>query len=98
MVPRDGEKQLANGKPPRTVLVTGGRGNLGQKLVAHLETCDWCETIIALDSKPPESGEARHGKVQSIAADLADANDGAWIEPVGQADAIMHFAAVTPYP
>ena len=50
MVPRDEEKQLANGKPPGTVLVTGGRGNLGQKLVAHLETCDWCETIIAIDS------------------------------------------------
>ena len=89
---------MANGKPPRTVLVTGGRGNLGQKLVAHLETCDWCETIIAIDSTPVDSDKAQRGKVWSIAADLADANDGAWIEPVGRADAIVHLAAVTPYP
>ena len=37
--------------PVRSVLVTGAGGNLGQKLITHLLTRDWCERIVALTAR-----------------------------------------------
>lgn len=79
---------------PRTVLITGGGGNLGRKLTAHLEEARWCERIIVLDRTPVEA----RGKVVSVLADIGDSRDARWIDAVGQSDGIVHLAADNPYP
>lgn len=85
-------------KRPRTVLVTGAGGNLGRKIVAHLATKDWCNTIIGIDRGGIDETKALSGKVEVVTADLRDPYDNGWIEAVGRADAIVHFAAQNPYP
>lgn len=76
------------------VLITGAAGNLGGKLTSHLQSADWCSTIVGIDPKP--QGES--GKLRAIVADLRDAQDRRWTDEVVQADAIVHFAAQNPWP
>ena len=54
----------------------------------------WCSAIIGIDPKPLVDS----GKFHAIAADLRDPHDQRWIAPVGQADAVVHFAAQNPWP
>lgn len=76
------------------IVITGAGGNLGQKLIAHLNSLDWCEAIVGIDVRPfPEFGKARF-----VEADLADAGDARWQEEVTRADAVAHFAAENPFP
>lgn len=71
------------------VIITGAGGNLGGKLIEHLQAADWCSSIIGIDPRPLTS----QGKFRAIEADLRDARDSRWIEPVESADAVVHFAA-----
>ncbi|MDB5538616.1 MAG: hypothetical protein JWQ89_343 [Devosia sp.] len=76
------------------VVITGGAGNLGTKLRAHLEKADWVEEIVAIDVKPFEAG----AKTRAVIADLADPYDQRWREPVQAADGIVHYASANPAP
>ncbi|UJW86397.1 NAD-dependent epimerase/dehydratase family protein [Devosia sp. SL43] len=76
------------------VLVTGAAGNLGSKLISHLQDADWCSGITGIDPKPMESA----GKLRAIVGDLRDPTDKRWTAVVGEADAIVHFAAQNPWP
>lgn len=77
-----------------TILITGGSGNLGTKLAAYLSPLDWVRDIVLLDVTPPPALPA---KTRFVASDL-DRPQGRWREAVADADAIVHFAAVNPYP
>ncbi len=79
---------------PRTVLITGGAGNLGTKLAAHLSMQAWCERIILCDVVAPR---AVPPKAEALQSDLLDPAGG-WREAAQVADAVVHFAAVNPYP
>ena len=76
------------------VVITGAGGNLGSKLTAHLQSAQWCSAITGIDPKPL----ADSGKFSAVSADLRDPHDRRWIEPVQQADAVVHFAAQNPEP
>lgn len=76
------------------VLITGAAGNLGSKLIAHLQSADWCSAIVGIDPRPLTGG----GKLRAIVADLRDANDRRRTDAVEGADAIVHFAAQNPWP
>jgi nucleoside-diphosphate-sugar epimerase len=82
---------------PRTVLVTGASGNLGQKLIAHLLARPWCERILGIDVPGAPAG-LQDPRVAYVAADLADPTDRAWRAAVADADGLVHFAARNPYP
>ena len=79
---------------PATVMITGGAGNLGQKLALHLSSRDWCRRVLLIDrvaaNCPP--------KAEAIVTDLGDPHAKAWQDAVASADAIVHFAAANPYP
>lgn len=76
------------------VVITGAGGNLGGKLIAYLQSAAWCSTIVGIDPKPL----ADSGKFRAVSADLRDPHDRRWIDPVQQADAVVHFAAQNPAP
>lgn len=76
------------------VVITGAGGNLGSKLTAHLQSADWCSSIIGIDRKPMLDS----GKFRAVVADLRDPSDRRWIDPVQRADAVAHFAAHSPRP
>ncbi|WP_210247582.1 NAD-dependent epimerase/dehydratase family protein [Salinarimonas soli] len=84
--------------PIRSVLVTGGSGNLGGKLVRHLIAAPWCQAIVSLDVPGQEAPEAGHPKVTAVAVDLADPADTRWREALAGVDAVVHLAAQNPYP
>jgi nucleoside-diphosphate-sugar epimerase len=77
-----------------TVMITGGAGNLGTKLAAHLSELDWCRRILLVDVVGPTSLPA---KAEAVLADLTDP-DGTWRSAAAEVDAIVHFGAVNPYP
>ena len=83
---------------PATILVTGAGGNLGSKLVAHLNGLDWCTTIYCLDIKPMAGAPFDSPKVRTVVADLGDARDDRWFEAAANADGIAHFAVRNPAP
>lgn len=76
------------------VVVTGAAGNLGTKLRALLERSGWCEKITAIDVVPLEAGP----KTVAVRADVGNAHDQGWIEPVRAADAVVHYASANPAP
>lgn len=76
------------------IVISGAGGNLGSKLTAHLQAAPWCASIIGIDPKPLTSA----GKFEAVSADLRDPHDRRWIDPVRQADAVVHFAAQSPAP
>lgn len=76
------------------IVITGAAGNLGGKLTNHLHSASWCSTITGIDPRPlPGSG-----KFVGVVADLRDPHDRGWIDPIRQADAVVHFAAQSPAP
>lgn len=76
------------------VVISGAGGNLGGKLIAHLQSAPWCSAIVGIDPKPL----ADSGKFHAVSADLRDPHDRRWIDPTQQADAVVHFAAQNPAP
>jgi nucleoside-diphosphate-sugar epimerase len=76
------------------VMITGGAGNLGTKLAAHLVGLDWCKRILLLDVVAPKS---MPGKAEAVIADLSDPRGG-WTTAAAYSDAIVHFGALNPYP
>lgn len=78
----------------QTILITGGAGNLGTKLAAHLSPLDRVGRIILLDVVPPRTLPP---KAESLVADLKDPRGG-WTDAVAASDGIVHFAADNPYP
>ncbi len=78
---------------PRRVLVTGGGGNLGGKLIAALLQATWCEQVVAIDRVPGVASD----RVRWVQGDLTGA-DPAWTEALAGVDAVIHLAAQNPYP
>lgn len=79
---------------PATVMITGGAGNLGQKLAAHLSAREWCRRVLLVD----RVAASCPAKAEAVVSDLGDANAPAWQEALAAADAVVHFAAANPYP
>lgn len=83
----------------RTVVITGGRGNLATKLATHLRHQQPELRVLLLEhpdfakrgSAPPPDGAI------VVLADLADPH-GAWCDALDGAYALVHFSAVNPYP
>ncbi|MCP8940332.1 NAD(P)-dependent oxidoreductase [Alsobacter sp. SYSU M60028] len=88
---------MTTGGRLRSVLITGGRGNLGRKLTAHLIASDLAERVVALD-RPGAPSSAPHSRVHDVTADLADPRDGALAAAIEGVDAVVHFAASNPAP
>ena len=78
---------------PSRVLVTGGAGNLGSKVVGALTVAPWCREVIAID----RIGAADALGLRRVAGDLRRA-DPAWTETFAGVDAVVHLAAQNPYP
>jgi nucleoside-diphosphate-sugar epimerase len=83
--------------PPRRILVTGARGNLGRKIVAALTETSWCESVIGIDRSGAVTPEF-DGRVRYVVADLQDARDRRWRAALEQSDAVVHLAATNPAP
>lgn len=66
----------------KRVLITGGGGNIGRKLDAHLKALGW--TTIKLDA-------AAQGDAEVIEADLAEWDD-TWVRHFAGVDAVIHLA------
>ena len=80
-------------------MVTGAGGNLGRKLVTTLAGLDRCSRIVAVDREDvadrfPASARSR---VQMLVADLA-LRSGGWVDAMSGLDAVVHLAALHPYP
>ncbi|WGF87390.1 NAD-dependent epimerase/dehydratase family protein [Marinivivus vitaminiproducens] len=86
--------------PPATVLITGGGGNLGRKLTAHLLTRDWCRRVVVADLRadPAAFGDLPADRFELVQADLSDPRDRRWQEALGRVEGVVHLAAQNPYP
>ena len=95
----------------RTIVISGGLGNLGWKLASHLVTRPGYRRLVLLDLFEPdpqrsaalrrlaaEQVDATPAQVDFVRCDLADADDGRWRTALEEADAVVHFAAQNPYP
>jgi nucleoside-diphosphate-sugar epimerase len=83
----------------RSVLITGAKGNLGRKLIAHLLASEWCHRVIAVDcavEPSPDSGDM--DRVDWVEGNLADPADRRWRRVLAGVDAVVHLAAQNPYP
>ena len=82
---------------PRRVVITGGCGNLGSKLAAHLLRSpeDW--SVVLLEHPAFHSDAKVAEGATCVLGDLADGG-GAWAAALRGADAVVHFSAVNPYP
>ncbi|MFJ3483143.1 NAD-dependent epimerase/dehydratase family protein [Pseudomonas sp. NPDC090202] len=90
---------MTTSKTPRSVLITGATGNLGQKMVEALARTSWCERIVGIDRHVDQarfSAEAL-SRLHLIQGDLTQAQ-GAWREGFRDVDAVIHFAAANPLP
>ncbi|HEY1721382.1 MAG TPA: NAD(P)-dependent oxidoreductase [Magnetospirillaceae bacterium] len=84
--------------PPRKVLITGALGNLGRKLIDHLLTLPWCESIVGVDIAGDAAPFAKHDRrVQIVFGDPRDWNDRRWKDALSGVEGIAHFAAQRPY-
>ena len=85
--------------PIRSVAIIGALGNLGIKLLHHLSTQDTLQRLVGLDVRAVSSQVAASlPRVEWVQGDLADWQDRRWREVVAGVDALVHFAAVNPYP
>ncbi len=84
---------------PKTVMVTGGGGNVGGKAVEALAADPRCEKVFVTvhGDHEPEFSEAARAKVTVVRADLTRPG-GDWDAAMAQVDAVMHFAAANPVP
>lgn len=79
-----------------SILITGAAGNLGQKLIESVLQSDRIKHIYALDQK--WSSKRDLPKVTYLTADLLSRPQNWWKQGLQSVDAIIHFAAVNPYP
>lgn len=82
----------------KRIVITGASGNLGHKLTTAFASAPWYRTIVAIDQILHKRGTADTSKIVAVQADLADRQDGRWIEAIRDADVIVHLAAQNPYP
>ena len=81
----------------RTVVITGGCGNLGVKLAKHLlATTEYA--VVLLEHPHFFAAERVPAGATCVQADLADPADAAWRDALRGADCLVHFSAVNPYP
>lgn len=88
----------------RSVVITGGNGSLGLRLAAELMRD--CKVILVDDyegfhkgvrRQPDLGGAAVEGSVEHVQGDVATWDD-AWVSKFRGVYAVVHFAAVNPYP
>lgn len=88
----------------RRVVITGGNGCLGLRLAAEL-LCD-CNVVLIDDyevfhkgvrRQPDVDGATVKGSVEHVQGNISTWDD-AWASKFIGADAVVHFAAVNPYP
>ena len=81
----------------RTVVITGGCGNLGVKLAKHLlATTEYA--VVLLEHPRFFAADRVPAGATCVQADLADPADAAWRDALRGADCLVHFSAVNPYP
>lgn len=90
---------MTNQNSVRKVMVTGAGGNLGQKVVEALAREPWCEKIIGIvrTADPSKFSNVALERLELVESDLTR-RDGAWVERIGEVDAVIHFAALNPLP
>jgi nucleoside-diphosphate-sugar epimerase len=82
-----------------SVMVTGAAGNLGGRLVSHLERAAWCARVVAAD-RNGETLSALYGassKVETCVVDLTRPSD-RLTDLVGTVDTIVHLAVTNVLP
>lgn len=79
----------------RTILITGGCGNLGIKLATHLLARG--DAVVLLEHPKFVVASRVPAGATLVQGDLADPN-GAWRSALRGVDAVVHFSAVNPYP
>ena len=91
----------------KTIAITGGSGNLSQKLMHHLLTWSGVTRLIGLDVRHPDpehvaalhkAAQPRVVHIDMVQCDLSNPTDQRWQEAIDHADAVVHFAAQNPYP
>lgn len=93
------EKGTSMQTPIRRVAVTGALGNLGIKLLHHLSAQEGFEGLVGLDVRQvPPGTQAALPRVEWVQGDLGDWGDRRWREVMERVDAVVHLAAVNPYP
>ena len=75
----------------QTVLVTGGLGYLGGRILGHLDACG-PYTLRASTRRPPRDRPAWAGTMRVVRADLLD--DGALAAVCDGVDTVLHLAAM----
>lgn len=88
-----------NNTLPRKIMVTGAGGNLGQKVVEALTRTEWCEQVIGVDRSGDYTkySDVARKRLRLVGGDLTQ-RSGAWVEAMGEVDAVIHFAASNPLP
>ncbi|MEM7129806.1 MAG: NAD(P)-dependent oxidoreductase [Chloroflexota bacterium] len=91
----------------KSVAVTGGLGNLGWKLLSHLAATGKFERLVGLDivAAGPEKAQALEAlapngslTAEFVECDLTSWHDERWQDALKTVDAVVHFAALNPYP
>ncbi|MDE0140511.1 MAG: NAD(P)-dependent oxidoreductase [Caldilineaceae bacterium] len=95
----------------RSVAVTGGLGNLGTKLMLHLARTSPCTRLVGLDVRAPSSEQLKALQdaaaqnttgsapaIELLECDLTDLHDRRWRDALQRVQAVVHFAALNPYP
>lgn len=78
-----------SGQMPGSLLMTGGSGYIGSRLLRMLNSGDYRKIICVGRTKPPAEPPA----VEFIAADLLDS--GAYVRALAECETVLHMAAVT---
>lgn len=91
----------------KQVAVTGALGNLGWKLLCHLAQSGDFTRLVGLDIVAAGAGKVAELlalspndslEVEFVECDLADWHDQRWQKALNTVEAVVHFAAMNPYP
>ena len=81
----------------RTVVITGGCGNLGVKLATHLLATPDPPRVVLIEHPDFYNASRVPAGAEIVLGDLID-GAGEWTTALQGADALVHFSAVNPYP